>query len=57
MMDADNYAKALKKADDATIVEVQLTTDGVEHYSYGALGARDSEPARAGTAAATAAGT
>lgn len=35
MMDADNYAKALQKADDPTIVEVQLTTDGVEHYSYG----------------------
>jgi dipeptidyl-peptidase-4 len=35
MMDADNYAKALKKADDASIVEVQLTTDGEEHYSYG----------------------
>jgi dipeptidyl-peptidase-4 len=35
MMDADNYAKALKKADDPSIVEIQLTTDGVEHYSYG----------------------
>ncbi|HJU43407.1 MAG TPA: DPP IV N-terminal domain-containing protein [Vicinamibacterales bacterium] len=35
MMDADNFAKALKKADDTTIVETQLTTDGVEHYSYG----------------------
>jgi hypothetical protein len=34
MMDADNYAKALKKADDATIVETQLTTDGEENYSY-----------------------
>ncbi len=34
MMDADNYAKALKKADDTTIVETQLTTDGVENYSY-----------------------
>lgn len=34
MMDADNFAKALKKADDPTIVEVQLTTDGAEHYSY-----------------------
>jgi dipeptidyl-peptidase 4 len=34
MMDADNYAKALKKADDASIVETQLTTDGVENYSY-----------------------
>jgi dipeptidyl aminopeptidase/acylaminoacyl peptidase len=35
MMDAENYAKAVKKADDPTIVETQLTTDGVEHYSYG----------------------
>src|SRR4029434_8574960 len=35
MMDADNYAKALRKADDPTIVEVQLTTDGEENYSYG----------------------
>ena len=35
MMDADNFAKALKKADDTSIVEVQLTTDGEEHYSYG----------------------
>ena len=34
MMDADNFAKALKKADDPTIVEAQLTTDGVENYSY-----------------------
>jgi dipeptidyl-peptidase-4 len=35
MMDADNFAKAVKKADDPSIVEVQLTTDGAEHYSYG----------------------
>ena len=35
MMDADNYAKALKKADDPTIVEIALTTDGEENYSYG----------------------
>jgi dipeptidyl-peptidase 4 len=35
MMDAANYAKALKQADDSTISEVQLTTDGVENYSYG----------------------
>jgi dipeptidyl-peptidase 4 len=34
MMDADNFAKALKKADDASIVETQLTTDGEENYSY-----------------------
>jgi len=40
MMDADNFAKALKKADDPAIVEAQLTTDGEEHYSY-ARSARD----------------
>ncbi len=34
MMDAENFAKALKKADDATVKEVQLTTDGEEHFSY-----------------------
>jgi hypothetical protein len=34
MMDADNYAKALKKADDASIVETQITTDGEDNYSY-----------------------
>ncbi len=34
MMDAENYAKALKKADDKTIQEIQLTTDGEEYYSF-----------------------
>ena len=34
MMDADNYAKAQKKADDPTIVETQLTKDGEEFYSW-----------------------
>ncbi len=34
MMDAANYAKALKKADDASIVETQLTTDGIEDFGY-----------------------
>ncbi len=34
MMDADNYAKALKKPGDSTILETQLTTDGVERFSY-----------------------
>ena len=34
MMDADNYAKAQKKADDTTIVETQITTDGEEHFGY-----------------------
>ncbi|MBS1813147.1 MAG: DPP IV N-terminal domain-containing protein, partial [Acidobacteria bacterium] len=34
MMDAENYAKALKKEDDTTIVETQITTDGEENWSY-----------------------
>ena len=34
MMDAANYAKALKKPTDTTIVETQLTTDGVEDFGY-----------------------
>ncbi|HXJ06068.1 MAG TPA: DPP IV N-terminal domain-containing protein [Candidatus Acidoferrum sp.] len=34
MMDAGDYAKALKKAGDTTIVQTQLTTDGVEKFSY-----------------------
>ena len=38
MMDAENYAKALKNANDRTIVEMQLTTDGVEDFSYGGRG-------------------
>ena len=33
-MDAGNYAKTLKKAGDTTVVETQVTTDGVEKYSY-----------------------
>jgi dipeptidyl-peptidase 4 len=33
-MDAANYAKALEKAGDSSVVEAQLTTDGVEKYSY-----------------------
>jgi len=33
-MDAENYAKALKKPGDTSVVETQLTTDGVEKYSY-----------------------
>ncbi len=38
MMDAANYAKALKDANDKTIVETQLTTDGVEDFAYGGRG-------------------
>ena len=33
-MDKTNYLKALKKEDDSTIVEHQLTKDGIENYSY-----------------------
>jgi dipeptidyl aminopeptidase/acylaminoacyl peptidase len=36
MMDAENYAKAKKKATDTTIKETQITTDGVEDFSYAA---------------------
>ncbi|MBZ5727000.1 MAG: S9 family peptidase [Acidobacteriia bacterium] len=38
MMDAANYAKALKNANDSTIVETQLTADGVEDFGYGGRG-------------------
>ena len=34
LMDAENYAKALKKAGDTSVVETQVTTEGVEKYSY-----------------------
>ena len=34
MIDAGNYAKALKKAGDTAVVETQLTTDGLEKFSY-----------------------
>ncbi|MHB8541009.1 MAG: S9 family peptidase [Candidatus Acidiferrales bacterium] len=34
MMDAANYVKAQKNPGDKTVVETQLTTDGVEKYSY-----------------------
>src|SRR5204862_4034274 len=34
MMDAANFAKAQKNANDTTIVETKLTTDGEEYYSY-----------------------
>jgi dipeptidyl aminopeptidase/acylaminoacyl peptidase len=34
MMDAENYAKALKNPNDTTIVETQLTTDGEDYYGY-----------------------
>ncbi|MGI4021237.1 MAG: DPP IV N-terminal domain-containing protein [Janthinobacterium lividum] len=34
-IDKANYKKALKNEDDSTIVEHQLTKDGVENYAYG----------------------
>jgi dipeptidyl-peptidase 4 len=34
-MDSANYRKAQIKEEDSSIVEHQLTTDGVENYSYG----------------------
>lgn len=37
-MDSANYRKAQIKEEDSTIVEHQLTTDGVENYSYGGGG-------------------
>ena len=33
-MDAENYAKALKKPGDTSVIETQLTTEGAEKYSY-----------------------
>lgn len=38
-MDRANYEKALKKEEDSTIVEHQITKDGVEFFSYGGNGA------------------
>ena len=37
-MDKANYMKAVKNEDDSTIVEHQLTKDGVKFYSYGSDG-------------------
>lgn len=37
-MDKANYLKAVKNEDDSTIVEHQLTKDGVKFYSYGSDG-------------------
>jgi dipeptidyl aminopeptidase/acylaminoacyl peptidase len=38
MMDAENYAKALKNPNDPSIKETELTTDGVEDFGYGGRG-------------------
>ncbi|MDB5111565.1 MAG: family peptidase [Mucilaginibacter sp.] len=40
-MDKDNYKKAVKNEDDSTVVEHQLTKDGIENYAYGS--SRDDE--------------
>ncbi|MBC7566166.1 MAG: S9 family peptidase [Pedobacter sp.] len=37
-MDRENYKKAVKNEEDSTIVEQQLTKDGVKFYSYGSDG-------------------
>jgi dipeptidyl-peptidase-4 len=37
-MDKENYKKAVKNDEDSTIVEHQLTKDGVKFYSYGSDG-------------------
>jgi dipeptidyl aminopeptidase/acylaminoacyl peptidase len=34
-MDKENYKKAVKNEEDSTIVEHQLTKDGIENYAYG----------------------
>jgi dipeptidyl-peptidase-4 len=38
MMDAENYAKARKDANDSSVVETQLTKDGEKYYSYARSG-------------------
>jgi dipeptidyl aminopeptidase/acylaminoacyl peptidase len=38
MMDAENYEKARKNPNDASIVETQLTKDGEKYYSYARAG-------------------
>ncbi len=35
-MDKENYLKAMEDEEDSTIVEHQLTTDGIEHFAWGA---------------------
>lgn len=37
-MDRANYEKALQKEDDSTIIEHQITKDGVENFGYGPEG-------------------
>ena len=40
MMDDVNFEKAKKDENDKSIVETQLTTDGVQYYSFGGRGGR-----------------
>ena len=40
-MDKANYQKALKNEEDSTIVEHQLTKDGVKNYAFGSDGNRE----------------
>jgi dipeptidyl aminopeptidase/acylaminoacyl peptidase len=42
-MDKENYKKAVKDENDSTVVEHQLTKDGVENYAYGASRDDDNE--------------
>jgi len=42
-MDRANYEKALKNEDDSTIVDHQLTTDGMEYYAYHGEGGQGGE--------------
>lgn len=36
-MDKANYEKAMQKEDDSTIVEHQLTTNGIEYFGFGSM--------------------
>ena len=55
MMDAENYEKARKNPNEASIVETQLTKDGEEYYSYARAGGGTREAGAAAAATATAA--
>jgi dipeptidyl-peptidase-4 len=50
-MDKDNYKKAVKDDKDSTIVEHQLTKDGVDYYAYGATRGDDDTEVDVTTAA------
>ncbi|RZK80085.1 MAG: S9 family peptidase, partial [Pedobacter sp.] len=44
-MDRENYKKAVKNEEDSTIVEHQLTKDGVKFYAYGSGGEGEDDDA------------